>query len=88
MGCGCGRNSSNSKNNFKPPQSIPVIRTNTIAVSNNSNIDSKNKICRICPFSTKNASGIFDNNARCRKANRSISSILRDRTFTCPSQKF
>lgn len=95
MGCGCNRAHNP---NVKNLGSIPVvknvapqiIKTNITNPSQmtKSNPDIKKQICKSCQFSTKNSKGIFDDNSRCRKANKSITYILRDTTFHCPMQKF
>jgi hypothetical protein len=101
MGCGCNKNRPQENRVFtaKAPNPSVVrpnlprnnaIRTNTVTVSQitRTNPDIRKQICRACPFSTKNAQKGFDDNSRCRKANKSISFIMRDINFLCPVQKF
>lgn len=97
MGCGCGRNSRQENNNDKflsrnkpPLPSAPNPNINPVVTSQitKNNPDIRKQICRGCQFSTKNLNGTFDNNARCRKASKSINQILRDVSFRCPIQRF
>jgi len=91
MGCGCGRKSNGQNPQRRTTNPLPVVTSNNIEYNSyvaNQAAECKRKVCKVCPYVTRNSKGLFDENARCRKANRSISSILRDPTFKCPIQKF
>ena len=94
MGCGCGKSKSNRGQRLKKAAlkrtqaKQKALSSKRVKLSASSSLTSKSSMCMSCIESKQSPSDRKKGIRVCRKCNRLINNIIRDRKFICPLGKW